>query len=198
VKRWLWPLFLVSLGLNLGFGLRLAAQADRGDSGNEPPWQEGRHGSGLADAMADSGTWNDRIEHRLTRLLDRLDLDEGTRRDFARVHRRNAAQVWAVGRDLHTARLDLRDAVLERREPQVVRSAVHRLTGAQSAFDSVVTETLLSELDALPADRQARYLGLLPWQRWGPPGRGGPAHREMRRDGTGRSAERRGARSDGD
>jgi hypothetical protein len=191
VKRWLWPLLLVSLGLNIGLGFRLATAPEGGTRVPDRSGRHVRHPDGLSGAMADSAAWSERVERRLARLLDRLDLDEDARREFASAHRRNAARVWSLGRELHLARLELRAVAREPGDPRRVRAAVRRLTTAQTAFDSVIAETLLSELDALPADRQARYLELLPWQRWGPSGKGdGPRH-EMRHGGAGRSSDRR-------
>jgi hypothetical protein len=51
-------------------------------------------------------------------------------------------------------------------DPERIRRIVAELAASQASFDSVVAEALLSELDALPPDRQRRYLDMLAWQRW--------------------------------
>jgi hypothetical protein len=57
-------------------------------------------------------------------------------------------------------------------EPDSIRSAVRELTGRKAVLDSLVTETMLQELDSLNPQQRERYLRILPWSRAGAGGRG--------------------------
>lgn len=189
-KGWL-LILLVSLGLNLGLGLRML-QIRR----EEPPRpgemmrhrledrmedrMEGRlegrpeDQGGPAHALADSGRWGDFAKQRLQRMAERLDLspDQITLLSRAQETRgpllhRNRLQVERIRLSLHE--MMQADPVDEAR----VRAAIADLSRRQTALDSLATEALLQEIQILEPNQRERYLRMLPLQGGRPMAGGG-------------------------
>lgn len=197
MKRFGWLVLLVSLGLNLGLGWRLFSEArsrpgsevsQRGLGGGDHPLRTGRHGGegksgrGLSwerrsdffrPAPGDSGAWCKIMEHRLERITEKLELDpeqvksfRATQRDAAARFRDQRRLVEAAEGRLHA--LAATSAV----QPDSIRAAVRELSARKALLDSLVTETMLRELESLSTEQRERYLQILPWSRSGAGGDG--------------------------
>ena len=176
-KGWLLVL-LVSLGLNLGLGLRQwqirqEAPARPGDQKHHRMENSGRP----AHAFPDSGRWGDFARQRLQRMAERLDLSPeqitllaDAQETRGRLLHENRRQVENLRRSLHG--LMQVEPVDEAR----VRAAIADLSRRQASLDSLAAEALLQEMQILEPNQRIRYLRMLPLQggAMGPGGRRGP------------------------
>jgi Spy/CpxP family protein refolding chaperone len=86
-------------------------------------------------------------------------------------------------REVERARQDFHDACRSAAaDPDSLRRLVKRLTLAQGRLDSLVTESLLRELETLTPEQRDRYLEAMPWSahgrgRFPSPDRGQARHR---------------------
>lgn len=192
-----WALgLLVSVGLNLGLGYRLlVGQPDRTDvMGVHPAEQqlrqppEGRPpGRALRFGPEDIGRWDDWVQLRLDRISRRLDLTESQRRAFAGILTESAGRVGPQLQLVREARRNLRRLTLVAAAPDdSLRRAIRLVGQSQAAMDSLVTETLLAELQVLDPEQRRIYLKLMPLggdqhrglPAWGRRGRGPRGMRE--------------------
>lgn len=194
MKRFLWLILLLSLGLNLGLGWRLLSQSDRTGFPERPHFDpDGPHRDrdpdgrpdaprfrdGTRPAPGDTTAWRRIMEERLARLAERLELDdeqyaafrtaqEAGFRDFEKLRQR----VQDAQRRLFTL------AAAEDLDPQAIRDAVAQVRLFRTSLDSLVTETMLKEMGALDPEQRRRYMDIIPWVKLtggpdGPGGRGG-------------------------
>ena len=176
-KSWLLVL-LISVGLNLGLGIRLLG--DRGGPGGRAEFRQNREFRGERERWAahDSVARKKMFTRRLDHMADGLDLSPEQREAFGKVH-------------LDTGRLLMRKRVLigEKRDllhslvtdEQIDRESIHAaiadLGQEQAVLDSLVAETMLQEMEVLEPDQRARYLELLSFRRGGAGHRRGPGGR---------------------
>ncbi len=172
-KGWLIVL-LLSVGLNLGLGYRLwrgARQAAPSVSATPADEAHPRFAHGRRDSL-----WQrDRMEGRLRHMIRALDLRPDQIAAMRRVQRGNGEAIrrqgWAVGE----MRRQLSSLLAHPgADSQQVRNLMHEMGRRQAGLDSLVTETIMREMEILdPAQREA-YLRMLPLGRgrFGGPGRG--------------------------
>ena len=175
-KGWVLVL-LISLGLNLGLGLRL--MGDRGGSdGRHFPRHDG-------EFRRTHGRWADQdtterkkmFTRRMERIAGMLDLSPEQREVFQMVHMETGRMLMQkrvlIGKKrdiLHT--LVTSDEVDQDR----IRQAIGELGLEQAVLDSLVAETVLQEMAVLDPDQRKRYLEMLSFEkdgRSGLRGRGG-------------------------
>ncbi len=133
-------------------------------------------------ALADTARMRRFMERRLESLVQRLDLNEDQRQSFADLHRQNGRRIIAQRGMVEEAREQLM-GMLKVDSPQLedVRQAVHRVGRQEALLDSLITESLLQEMDFLTPEQRQRYLQFLPgMNEHGPGSRRGPGGRDMR------------------
>jgi Spy/CpxP family protein refolding chaperone len=165
MKTGWWILLLISLGLNLGLGLRLvrpgppAAVPD--DATALPTVWQGPRGS--RPAPGDSTAWRKLMGRRLEHLTTRLELRPEQARIFQAAQATTERLRRQKRREVSAARARLRDltttAVIDR---GAVRRAMAEMARREAEMDSLVAETLLDELEVLDPAQRARYLDFLP------------------------------------
>ncbi|MGD9548771.1 MAG: Spy/CpxP family protein refolding chaperone [Candidatus Krumholzibacteriia bacterium] len=183
-KGWLLVL-LVSLGLNLGLGYRIwNAESPGGSPGGPGPREagEGRFTPRSPDR------WREMAGRRLQHLTRRLNLDPVQQDALRAIQEEHGRRIQESLAALEEFRVELRGRMLaEEADPAEVRRAIHAMGRRQAVLDSLVTETVLQELDVLRPDQRLEYLEMMPFERG--PGRSGRFHRNGPRgegqDGTG-------------
>ena len=166
-KIWVLVL-LISLGLNLGFGLRMLN--DRSGSG------EGRHSQRSGESHRFHGRWADRdsvargkmFARRLEHIADTLDLSPEQRDEFAEVHAQTGRKLMRR-RGLISEKRDLLHTLMTSDEidQDGIRLAISELGQEQAVLDSLVAETMLQEMAVLAPDQRVRYLELLSFEKKG-------------------------------
>lgn len=161
-KAWLLVL-LVSVGLNLGLGVRLmqvpteqARNPDQNRSQRHAPrWER--------PAPGDTTAWHRFMGRRLSHLAERLNLRPDQVEHFQQAEQARYSQLGEFRRRLLVARTQLRDLLAA---PEIdraaVRVAIAELGRAQAAMDSLATETVLGELEVLDPEQRVLYLDFLP------------------------------------
>lgn len=198
MKRFVWLLLLLSLGLNLGLGWRLVSRTgsdglpdrprfeqDGPRRGRGPGSEAGGRGfrDGTRPARGDSLAWRSLMDERLERIAARLELDEEQYAAF------REAQLSGM-RDFERLRLRVEEAkrrlfalsAADDLEPQAIRDAVAEVRLYRTSLDSLVTETMLKEMGTLDPEQRRRYLAIIPWSKLagGPDRPGGPGGRDHR------------------
>lgn len=104
------------------------------------------------------------VHHRLGRMAEYLDLDEGLRRQMAGILEEMLPRILAERDAVQEARLAMR---AEYRKPDAdparVRTLVQRMGNAQMRLDSLTAETMLLEAGLLSPQQRARYFESMPW-----------------------------------
>lgn len=176
-------LLLLSVGFNIGLGYKLLRQ--EGGSGPERnddragSHQSGR-GTGYGTGRGGDGStfWKEMMDQRLTRLAERLDLSPEQAETFRARHEAAAPLVMDQRLKVHAARTRLRDLIEAGAvDPDSVRAAITAVNRQQSVMDSLVTETVLEEMELLDDSQRALYLEILPVGRGLSAGQG---HRERK------------------
>ncbi len=173
-KGWL-LLLLISLGLNLGLGMRLV----RSGPGNPPPIGNARWGGPDGKprwerpAPGDSTAWRRVMGRRMDHLARQLDLSPEQLDHFREAQGVTFRRLQAPRRALLRARTQLRDLMAAEKVDRVaVRRAMAELGRRQAVVDSLVAETVVGELQVLDPDQRLRYLDFLPIAAGHGPGRG--------------------------
>ena len=162
-KFWILVL-LISLGLNLGLGVRLLRTGGaeemplpgRGGAGRGGPEWERRAG-------ADSTVWRRFMDRRLEHLASRLDLRPEQVAAFRTAQMVREEALRGKRRELAAARSRVRlllgagDA-----DRPAVRAAMVAIGRRQAEMDSLAAETFLQELEVLDPAQRERYLDFLP------------------------------------
>jgi Spy/CpxP family protein refolding chaperone len=173
---------LISLGLNLGLGLRLyRGQDPAGDrSGQRGGGRPHRFGGHWADR--DSVTRQRMFQGRLDRLARDLNLDPDQREVFAGVHAETGRLLMRKRLAIARQRERLHELVAgEAVDQDRIRSAIAELGQEQAVLDSLVAETVLQEMAVLRPDQRGRYLEILSFEKQGPDRRRGRGGRGGRR-----------------
>ena len=173
---------LVSVGLNLGLGYRLwqAIHAAPEDAPvREGTWGQGRggarHGRGGFRAADRDSLWRQgMMESRLRRLTMALDLRPEQVEAMRAIQMEQGETVRREGRRLMELRREV-GALLEQGEPDraQVRELMHTMGARRAVLDSLVTETIMRELEILDPAQRETYLRILPLDRGRFPGPGG-------------------------
>ena len=181
-KGWV-LILLISLGLNLGLGLRLLG--DRGGSeGRRDSWQN-------RDFRGARGRWADQdsvarkkmFTRRMDHIADVLDLDSGQREVFSKVHMKTGRMLMQK-RVLIAEKRDLLRSLVtsDSIDQEGIRRAIAELGQEQAVLDSLVAETVLQEMDVLEPGQRSRYLEMLSFDKGGAGprrGRGGRGARHQ-------------------
>jgi Spy/CpxP family protein refolding chaperone len=181
-KVWMLVL-LVSLGLNLGFGLRM--MKDRGGSGERGHFSRGEQSRRFQGRWADrdSVERRDMFNRRVDRIADTLGLDSAQREVFRRVHA-ETGRLLMRKRTVISEKRDLLQGLVtsEVVDQDRIRAAIAELGQEQAVLDSLVAETVLQEMAVLDPDQRGRYLEMLSFDKQGhgrARGRGGRgSHRQ--------------------
>ncbi len=169
-KIWILILF-VSLGLNLGLGLRLLQNREP-TSGYHETGGWGKV-SAQGGAASDSDTTHGRKmgHRRLDRLAKHLDLTPEQKKTFAKTGTEIGKRMVVRRSEMQAARAELMELVTnESTPPEILRSSLRNLAARQAEIDSVITEVLLLELEVLDPDQRRQYLDMLPMNHRGPSG----------------------------
>ena len=179
-KGWVLVL-LISLGLNLGLGLRLLG--DRGGTDGPPVY--GRDGKIRRAqgrwAVQDTTARRKMFTRRMERITHMLDLSPEQREMFQQVHT-ETGRILMQTRVLITEKRDLLHSLVTSDEvdQERIRRAIAELGQEQAVLDSLVAETVLQEMAVLDPAQRARYLEMLSFDRDGRGGRrGGPGLRRQ-------------------
>ncbi|MEN8006182.1 MAG: periplasmic heavy metal sensor [Candidatus Krumholzibacteriota bacterium] len=179
-KGWVLVL-LISLGLNLGLGVRLLG--DRGGADRCPDSRlvgEIRGPRGRW-AKQDSVARKKMFTRRLERIADALGLDPEQREVFREVHMKTGRMLMQKRVLIAEKRGLLHTLVTsERIDQDGIREAIAELGRQQAVLDSLVAETVLQEMEILEPGQRARYLELLPFDKGGGGPRRGPGGRGAR------------------
>jgi len=181
-KGWVLVL-LVSLGLNLGLGLRLL-----GDRREPDPRGHTRLGR---ESRLTHGRWSEQdttarrkmFARRMEHIADRLDLSAEQRKVFRKVHLETGRMLMQK-RVLISEKRDLLHSLMTSDEVDQdrIRLAIGELGQEQAVLDSLVAETVLQEMAVLDPDQRARYLEMLSFEkdrRGGMRGRGASGPRRQ-------------------
>ena len=161
-KGWM-ILLLVSLGLNLGLGLRLVRlphplalpEVTAGGSRSGQRWER--------PAPGDSMGWRQFMGRRLEHLATRLDLRPDQIATFESAQKTTGRNLRQKRHQLAEIRGRLRDlTAAEAIDRQAVRAAMAEMARRQAEMDSLAAETLLDELEVLDPEQRDRYLDFLP------------------------------------
>jgi Spy/CpxP family protein refolding chaperone len=158
MKRGWLIVLLLSLGLNLGFGLHLLRVAPQPSAG--PP---------LPEREADQAQVERFMQRRLDRMAERLDLTVSQRDALWALHREHGEDVFARRQELQQARSALHE-LLSAAEPTLpgVHDAQRQISRLQAALDSVVVDVMYRERAILTPQQREAYRGLFPAAGEGP------------------------------
>ena len=178
MKRFGWLILLISLGVNLGLGYRIlnppADQENFGGRGRDGEFHRGRGRSekgeegptrekGLRSSRRDSSSWRQLMEGRLNRVAKRLELTPEQLSVFQSTHQENAAGFLAQRRMVNQAQDQLHSLIIEGTvDPDSVRLAIRAVGRQQAVLDSLITESILGEMEVLNPEQRSQYLQILP------------------------------------
>jgi hypothetical protein len=108
---------------------------------------------------------------RASQLARLLDLTPQQQADMLALRLRVLPDLQAARVGLAEARRSVHDLILAAAPADSVRLQVRHLDQAQARLDSLVAETLLSEVRLLSTEQRRRYMQLMPWET-GPRGHG--------------------------
>lgn len=168
-----WALILlISVGLNLGLGYRLlvggpAGREPRGafPAGQRlrPPRDAGIPPDAPRFGPEDPERWRDFLQVRLAMLAERLDLSPQQQQAFEQSQSAAAERVGPQLQLVREARRALHRLTLTAdAPPESLRLAIRRVALRQAVMDSLVTETLLAELQVLSPEQRRIYMTLMP------------------------------------
>ncbi len=176
MKRIWMLLLLLSLGLNIGLGYKvLTRHADPGEFMRGGSGRFGERGHGRRQHTArDSTAWQQMSRQRLARLTVKLELTPEQVEAFTRIQQQTIPQLRQRRMTVGQIRGRLYAACMRNEAgPDSVRQVVTQLNEAHGRLDSLITETLLAELDLLTPHQREQYLNSMPWE-IGPGRRGKP------------------------
>jgi hypothetical protein len=168
VKK-IWVLILlISLGLNLGLGMRLIRIQGQVPCGpdsialGEVPGPDG------VPAKNDTISWRKLAGKRLDRLAAHLNLTPQQKEIFAQTRAEVGSRMMVRRSEMQEARNELLELViLESTPPETLRRSFLDLAARQAEIDSVISEVLLQELEILDPDQRVQYLKMLPMNQRG-------------------------------
>lgn len=184
MKRMIWLLLLLSLGLNLGLGYRLmksdAPEGHRFPGRDKGKWMQDRStrwngpGAKMWDSRSDSTHWRQAMSRRLSHIAQRLELTPDQVAALESVQQENLQALFGYRLEVEEARAQLHDVIAAGTvDGDQVRSAIKEIGLRQARLDSLLTEAILVEMEILDQDQRGRYLQLLPVLRGEGPGRAG-------------------------
>lgn len=103
------------------------------------------------------------MEGRLNRVARRLELTPEQLAVFKSTHQENAAGFLAQRRMVNEAQDRLHSLIIEGTvDPDSVRLAIRAVGRQQAVLDSLITESILGEMEVLNPDQRTQYLQILP------------------------------------
>ena len=158
MKRGWMIILLLSLGMNVGLGLNLLRRPSPPASPPVPA---------LAPGAAEDAPDPDQVErfmrHRLDRMSQKLNLDEGQRTALWHLHRDVGSDVFHRRRAMTDARSQLHEAYASTdADPAAIHAAVRRISATQSYLDSTIVEVMLQERAILTPQQRLHYHELFP------------------------------------
>ncbi len=163
-KGWV-LLLLISLGLNVGLGVRVVRQGQegalpgRGIDGTErlvgQRWER--------PAPSDSTAWRQFMGRRVEHLARRLELRPEQIVAFKAAQQMTGRPMRRKRREMSLTRTRLQElmATADVDRP-AVRHTMARMAQMRAEMDSLTAETMLGELEILDSDQRAKYLDFLP------------------------------------
>jgi Spy/CpxP family protein refolding chaperone len=166
-KIWVLVL-LISLGLNLGFGLRMLNDRSRSGEGGHFRRSEQSHGFHGRWADRDSVARGKMFARRLEHIADSMDLSPEQRDEFAKVHAQTGRMLMRR-RGLISEKRDRLHTLMTSDEidQDGIRQAIAELGQEQAVLDSLVAETMLQEMAVLAPEQRVLYLELLSFEKGG-------------------------------
>lgn len=160
-KIWVLVL-LISLGLNVGLGLRLLNSGPPAGGGYVRGRGESTHRSQGRWAHRDSADRHRMFNLRMERLADFLDLNPDQRVVFEKVHE-ETGRLLMRKRELIAERRELLRELVSREvvDQDQIRASIAQLGQQQAVLDSLVAETLLQEMAVLEPAQREQYLEML-------------------------------------
>jgi len=190
MKKILVLVVLISLGLNIGLGVRLInenrefSRMGRGWDKSGHSGQPGPGGRGGAGNGRDGSFWHGVMERRLAHVTDQLGLDPVQAEAFKKTHHEAAVGFLAQRVKVQEARHQLMEAASAAEfEVDTLRFLIMKVGRQQAKLDSMVTETMLREMEILDEGQRREYMRILPINRFGG-GSGGPGHGGQRGGGN--------------
>lgn len=180
-KGWV-LILLISLGLNLGLGIRLLGE--RGGPGGRGEIRQDRDSRRWKNRWAerDSAARIQMHSRRLDRIGDELKLSPQQRASFGRVHQETGGLLMRQRVLISEKREALRSLVADEGiNRESIRAIIAELGQEQAVLDSLVAETMMQELDILEPGQRARYLEMLSFEGRGTGTRRGHGGRSERR-----------------
>ena len=167
MRRWIMVILLVSLGINVGLGIRMFHR----ESPERPNRSLGR-GHQRRD-RPDSTHWRKVGDRRLERLVRHLDLSPEQQEIFMAGHRHQGPVLLGQRQKVMKARFQLQEIIAAgKANTHEVRQAINNLGRQEAQLDSLITELILEEMEILEPEQRARYLEILPVFRGHGPDRG--------------------------
>jgi len=169
MKKGWFLVLLISLGLNLGLGIRMLG--DRRGLDRPPEFTrsgEFRRGHGRwadQDSVARKKMFTRRMDH----IAGALDLDPEQREAFRKVQM-ETGRLLMQKRVLISEKRDMLRALVTNEEidQEGIRGAIAQLGREQADLDSLVAETVLQEMAVLAPGQRAMYLEMLSFEKGGP------------------------------
>ena len=168
-RRWLIPLLLLSLGLNVGLlVVRFAPPRHR-----RPPPPPGM---------------SDVLRVHLSRMTEDLGLSDEQRQDLQVVYDETFTKILEATARTRQTREELATYYVGPQfDTEELERILGRLNAAYGELDSLVSGTILREAAILTSEQRRRYLEVMPWrgnrQGGGPPPPGQPPHERPERGG---------------
>jgi len=192
MKKILVLVLLISLGVNIGLGVRFwkrtcgvdhAGQELRHSHGTGFPGRSGPGGRGTPRGGHDDAFWQEVMERRLAHVTERLGLDNEQSEAFKKTHREASAGFLAQRVKVQAARHRLMDAASAADfGVDTLRHLIADVGRQQAKLDSMVTETMLQEMEILNGEQRRQYMRILPVNRFGG-GSGGSGYGKERGGG---------------
>ncbi len=180
MKKLLVLVILVSLGVNISLGIRLWQDNHRfspRDRSWGPADRPGPGGPAGADGGESGVFWSGVMERRLNHVVHRLGLDQDQENAFRNTHQKAAERFLRQRNMVQEARRRLMvEASGEDFSGKRLRPLIAEVGRQQVKLDSMVTETMLQEMDILDPEQRLKYLRILPLNRFGSRGCG-PGHK---------------------
>ncbi len=182
MKKILVLVVLISLGLNIGLGVRIWKESNSfsvaGPQCGPPGGSDlpGPGGCGSLGGGRDGNFWHGVMERRLTHVTNQLGLDEEQAEAFKKTHKEAAVKFLSQRVKVQEARRQLMEAASAADfGVDTLRHLIAEVGRQQVKLDSMVTETMLQEMEILNEDQRRQYMRILPINRFG--GRSGGSGR---------------------
>ncbi len=181
-KGWVLVL-LISLGLNLGLGLRLLGDRPGKDGSSFSGLDGGFRRTGGRWADQDTSVRRKMFARRMNNMAEMLDLSPEQQVVFQEVHRETGRMLMQKRVLIGKKRKLLHNLVTsDEVDQEEIRRAIGELGQEQAVLDSLVAETVLQEMAILDSGQRELYLEMLSFEkegRAGRRGRGAPGHRRQ-------------------